>query len=106
MKGIASADVIIKRLFDGSVILTCNRKSDSDKLLKCVSFGNIAPVIVTPHRSLNSSKGVIRHWELARTSPDEIKRELPNVTDVYRIVVKRNNVEMSTNTMILTFNTL
>ena len=104
IKGIASADVAIKRLFNGSLILTCNKKSDSDNLLKCVLFGNVAPVIVTPHRSLNSSKGVIKNWELANTDPEEIKRELPFITDVHRISVKRNNVEIKTNTMILTFN--
>ena len=68
-------------------------------------FGNIAPVVVTPHRSLNSSKGVVRNWELARTDPDEIKENIPSIVDVQRIVVKRNNMEIKTNTLILTFNT-
>ena len=36
--------------------------------------GGIAPVAVTAHKSLNSSKGVIRNWELARTDPEEIKK--------------------------------
>ena len=68
-------------------------------------FGNIAPVVVTPHRSLNSSKGVVRNWELARTDPDEIEENIPSIVDVQRIVVKRNNMEIKTNTLILTFNT-
>ena len=42
--------------------------------------------------------------ELARTDPDEIKENVPMMTDVHRIVVKRNNVEIKTNTLILTFN--
>ena len=54
---------------------------------------------------LNSSKGVVRNWELARTDPDEIKENVPMITDVHRIVVKKNNVEIKTNTLILTFNT-
>ena len=45
------------------------------------------------------------NWELARTDPDEIKENVPIITDVHRIVVKRNNVEIKTNTLILTFNT-
>ena len=49
---------------------------------------------MTVHKSLNSSKGVIRNWELARTEPDEIKGNVPTITDVHRIVVKRNNVEI------------
>ena len=51
------------------------------------------------------SKGVVRNWELARTDPDEIKENVPMITDVHRIVVKRNNLEVKTNTLILTFNT-
>ena len=86
-------------------LLICSKKSQSDNLLKCVLFGGIAPVAVTAHKSLNSSKGVIRNWELARTDPDEIKENVPMITDVHRIVVKRNNVEIKTNTLILTFNT-
>ena len=59
---------------------------------------------MTAHKSLNSSKGVVRNWELARTDPDEIKENIPSNIDVQRIVVKRNNVEVKTNTLILTFN--
>ena len=89
----------------GDIYLTCSKKSQSDYLLKCVLFGNIAPVVVTPHRSLNSSKDVVRNWELARTDPEEIKENIPSIVDVQRIVVKRNNMEIKTNTLILTFNT-
>ena len=105
VNGIAGGDVTIKRQFNGDIYLTCSKKSQSDNLLKCVLFGNIAPVVVTPHRSLNSSKGVVRNWELARTDPDEIKENIPSIVDVQRIVVKRNNMEIKTNTLILTFNT-
>ena len=68
-------------------------------------FGGVAPVAVTAHKSLNSSKGVVRNWELARTDPDEIKENVPMITDVHCIVVKRNNLEVKTNTLILIFNT-
>ena len=81
------------------------KKSQSDNLLKCVLFGGVAPVAVTAHKSLNSSKGVVRNWELARTDPEEIKENVPMITDVQRIVVKRNNTEIKTNILILTFNT-
>ena len=97
-------EVTIKRQFSGDIYLTCIKKSQSDNLLKCVLFGGVAPVAVTAHKSLNSSKGVVRNWELARTDPDEIKENIPSIIDVQRIVVKRNNVEVKTNTLILTFN--
>ena len=59
---------------------------------------------MTAHKSLNSSKGVVGNWEHARTDPDEIKENIPSVIDVQQIVVKRSNVEVKTNTLILTFN--
>ena len=60
---------------------------------------------MTAHKSLNSSKGVVRNWELARTDPDEIKENVPMITDVQHIVIKKNNTKIKTNTLILTFNT-
>ena len=77
-KGIAGGEVTIKRQFSGDIYLTCSKKSQSVNLLKCILFGGIAPVAVTPHKSLNSSKGVVRNWELARTDPDEIKENVPS----------------------------
>ena len=71
-KGVAGGEVTIKRQFNGDIYLTCILKSQSDNLLKCVLFGGVAPVAVTAHKSLNSSNGVVRNWELARTDPEEI----------------------------------
>ena len=65
---------------------------------------NVAPVVVTQQKSLNVSTGVVRIWELARIDLDEIKENIPSIIDVHRIVVKINNVEVKTNTLILTFN--
>ena len=101
-KGIAGGEVTIKRQFSGDNYPICSKNSQWDNLLKCVLFGSIAPVAVIAHRSLNSSKGVIRNWEHARTDPDEIEENVPIITDEHRIVVKRNNVEIETNTLILT----
>ena len=65
--------------------------------MKCVLFGGIAPVAVTPHKSLNSSKGVVRNWELARDRTlMKSKKNVPMIADVHRIVVKKNNVEIKT----------
>ena len=75
-----------------------------NSLLNCALFGNVAPVVVTQHKSLNTSKGVIRNWKLARTDPEEIKENVPSVIDVQHITVKRDNMEVKRNTLILTFN--
>ena len=105
VRGIAGGGITIKRQFSGDIYLTCSKTFKSDNLLSCVLFGSVVPVAVTPHRSLNSSKGVVRNWEFARTDPYEIKEKVPMITDVHRIVVKRNNLEVKSNTLILTFNT-
>ena len=76
----------------------------SDNLLKCVLFGGVVAAVVTAHKSLKRSKGVVRNWELAMTDPEEIEQNVPMITDVQRIVVKRNNMGIHTNTLILTFN--
>ena len=102
--GIAGDGVAIKRSQNGIITLTCGKKSQSDNLLKCVSLGGIAPVTVSPHRSLNTCKGVIRNWELANCDPEEVKRNIPNIVDIHRIVSKRDGKEIKTNTLILTFN--
>ena len=102
--GIAGDGVSIKRSQNGNITLTCGKKSQSENLLKCVLFGGLAPVSVTPHRTLNTCKGVIRNWELANTDVDEIKSYIPSIIDVYRIVAKRDGKEFKTNTLILTFN--
>ena len=60
---------------------------------------------MTQHKSLNCLKGVVRNWKLARRDPEEIKKNVPMITDVQRIIVKKNNMEIKTNTLILTFNT-
>ena len=56
VKGNAGGEVTIKHQFSGDIYLTCSKKSQSDNLLKCVLFGGVAPVAVTAHKSLNSSK--------------------------------------------------
>ena len=59
-----------------------------------------------PHKTLNSSKGVIRNKELSQCSREEILAELKNqgVTDIKRITIKKENQSIQTNMYILTFN--
>jgi hypothetical protein len=64
------------------------------------------PVTCSPHRSLNTSKGVIRCRDLRDCSDDEILAELRSqgVIEVKHIMTKKNGVFEPTNTFILTFN--
>ena len=59
-----------------------------------------------PHRSLNTSKGMVRSPELATCTIEEIKQNLKKhlVTDIKRILIKINNEVVNTNTYILSFN--
>ena len=42
VKAIDGSDVTIKCQFNGDIYLTCSKKSQSDNLLKCALFGNVA----------------------------------------------------------------
>ena len=48
-----------KRLRDGSFLVECSRKTQAENLLKTVYFVD-RPVHVSVHKTLNSSRGVIR----------------------------------------------
>ena len=85
----------------------------------------ILPVVKNPNRIIDSNvfclsvllllpclrqvtklfKGVVRNRELAITDPEEIKKNVPIITDVHCIIVKMTNEEIKTNTLILTCNT-
>ena len=59
----------------------------------------------SPHRSLNSSKGVIRTRDLGDLDEEEIASELRDqgVLSVRRITIKKDGNIINTNTYILTF---
>ena len=62
---------------------------------------------VTPHKSLNTSKGIVQCPALIRQSNEHILEfmEEQGVTDVCRINVHRDGVLKPTNTFVFTFNT-
>ena len=66
------------------------------------------PVEVTEHKSLNSSKGIIRNKILKEESEENILDYLrpQGVTHVKRFKIKKNNEFINTNTLLLTFNTV
>ncbi|GFN87759.1 hypothetical protein PoB_001426500 [Plakobranchus ocellatus] len=61
------------------------------------------PVTVSPHKSLNSSKGVIRSRDLLCCSEEEMVKELSGVTHAWRIKVRRGEDKIQTDTVVLTF---
>ncbi|XP_041378033.1 uncharacterized protein LOC121390316 [Gigantopelta aegis] len=91
---------------NGSLLVECSTKKHSKCLPKSTILANIR-IIVLPHTSLNSSKGVIRCRDLEGVSDEEICDNLTSqdVTVVRRIKVRSNNELVPTNTFILTFST-
>ena len=58
VQGIADKSVIVKRLFSGVVLLQVSKQFHSEAFLACTNFADF-PVTVTPHKSLNSWKGLL-----------------------------------------------
>lgn len=88
------------------LLIECNSKSVSDRILKLSDFAGI-PTQTKPHPSLNSSKGVIRCPDLKGVSEQEILRELTpqEVCGVRRITRPGDIARIPTNTIVLTFST-
>ena len=96
----------IKRLEKGDILLEVSSEVQSRCLLK---LNNLAgcPVLVTPHKTMNISKGVIRCKDLLNCEKEEILVELKTqyVKDIYNISVKTDSGDRrKTNTFIVTFN--
>ncbi|XP_077539606.1 uncharacterized protein LOC144152246 [Haemaphysalis longicornis] len=94
----------IKKLANGDLLLEVLYKHQLDKLSALTSFGEI-PVTVSEHRSLNTVRGVISDDDLKYVSEEELLEGLKeqNVTNVYRIKIKRENKEIQTRHIVLTF---
>ena len=94
----------IKRLRRGDLLLEVAGRAQYNTVTKLSEFAGCA-VKVTAHRTMNSSKGVIRHRELARCTKEEIISEMAEqgVTDAVVINIKDNGEQRRTNIVILTF---
>ena len=107
ISGLAGSPVQIKKLRSGDYLIECTNPKQSSSLLSLTSLGNSGiSVSVSPHPSLNSSKGIIRCSDLDQTSIEEIISELSpqGVTQVSRHKIKRNDSIINTHTYFLTFN--
>ena len=80
----------VKKLKNGTLLIETTRKMQTEILLKCNKFFNL-PVEVTPHNSLNSSKGIIRDRNLKRELDENILEYLApqGVTAVKMFKVKK-----------------
>ncbi|XP_055936750.1 uncharacterized protein LOC129966353 [Argiope bruennichi] len=95
----------IKKLRSGDLLVEVQSRKQSVQIMKLKSLENI-PVIVSPHSSLNSSRGVITCGELFNVPIEEITKELQGqgVSHVRRISIRRDGQLLNTKHLILTFN--
>ena len=102
---IAGEPKSIKNLRSGDLLIQCAKESHGKSLLQMKTFCGLK-CSVTPHSSLNTSKGIIRCPALSRVTSDDIKEGMveQGVTDVRRITVRRDGETKLTNTYVLTFN--
>ena len=93
----------IKRLRDGSFLLECGKTAQAQNLLRTNRFID-RQVKVSVHKTMNSSRGVIRCGDLAGMSEVEIRDELKDqgVVGVNRVTLKKEGNVIPTNTLFLT----
>ena len=96
----------VEKLRDGKLLVEVNREKQSKNIAKLEFFCDLQ-VIVYPHKTLNSSKGIIRDRRLHCCPDAELVDEFKQfgVTHVRRIRAKINGVLSDTNNYVLTFNT-
>ena len=80
----------IKRLRSGDLLKEVDRETHSTKLLAITELAQV-PVKVSPHRTLNTSKGVLRTPELKNTTREELLTQLKKqgVTDARMVTIKK-----------------
>ncbi|GBM11145.1 hypothetical protein AVEN_243016-1 [Araneus ventricosus] len=93
-----------KKLRSGDLLVEVQSRKQSEQIVKLKKFSNI-PITVSPHASLNSSKGVITCGELLNVPTEEILKELKGqgVSHVRRISIRRDGQLLNTKHLILTF---
>ncbi|GBM53263.1 hypothetical protein AVEN_128428-1 [Araneus ventricosus] len=95
-----------KKLRSGDLLVEVHSRKQSEQIVKLKTFSNI-PITVSPHASLNSSKGVITCGELLNVTTEKILKELQGqgVSHVRRISIRRDGQLLNTKHLILTFDT-
>ena len=97
----------VKKLKNGTLLVETTRKTQTENLKKQTSFFGV-PVEVTEHKSLNSSKGIIRNPIVRSETEENILEYLKpqGVTHVKRFTIRKNHEKVNTNTLLLTFNSV
>ena len=65
----------VKKLRSGDILVECAKKAHAKNLLRATTLAGVG-MKASPHRSLNSSKGVLRTRDLGDLDEEEIASEL------------------------------
>ena len=92
------------KMASGDLLLEVRDKLQHDKLASLKVFGD-TPITVTPHRSLNTVRGVVSEIDFIDLTEGELLEgwQEQNVTEVRRIKIRRENNEIPTKHLIVTF---
>ena len=92
---------------NGTLLVKTTRKTQTENLKKQTSFFGV-PVEVTEHKSLNSSKGIIRNPILRAETEENILEYLKpqGVSHMKRLTIRKIHEIVNTNTLLLTFNSV
>jgi len=88
MRGIVGTAKAMRQLRTGQILIEVDREGQSKNLLKLTELCTV-PVKVSAHRTLNSSKGVIRSFDLARMNPAELVAELSDQGVISALNIKQ-----------------
>ena len=90
IQGLVGEPKTIKRLRSGDLSIEVDRETHSTKLLAITELAQV-PVNVSPHRTLNTSKGVLRTPELKNTTREELLTQLKKqgVTDARMVTIEK-----------------
>ncbi|GFT05543.1 RNA-directed DNA polymerase from mobile element jockey [Trichonephila clavipes] len=104
VQGSASSVKSIKKLPSGDLLIETATQAQSINLLQCTNISNIS-ITATPHKTLNSSKGVIYCPDLIPLPDSEIEEELASqvVEAVKRITSIKDGKTVTSPLFILTF---
>lgn len=88
----------------GDLLLELRDRTQYEKLAALASFGSFQ-VTVTPHRSMNTVRGVVSDDDLINLPDSELLDgwKEQNVVNVQRIKIRRDNIEKATKHIIVTF---
>ena len=97
----------VKKLKNKTLLVETTRRAQTENLLKVTKFFNMK-VSVSEHRTLNTSKGIIKDRTLKGETEQDICEYLKSqgVIAVKRFTIKKDHEVIETNTLLLTFNSI